>query len=173
MKSTTGKITFKESLTLTPGAGPTVVDTDAGRLGIGICYDIRFPELAQIYAQRGCQALVYPGALCVGCGAAEEPEFFTADLLLRATAPASGWMYSRNGLARLYALRCMAVLVLVGAAAAVCRPACPGSRPGSLEGDWGAGGRPGRGARITAQRSQPGLPRTRPGPAPLAQAPST
>ncbi|KAG2500830.1 hypothetical protein HYH03_001592 [Edaphochlamys debaryana] len=57
-----GKITFKESLTLSPGPGPTVVDTEAGRLGIGICYDIRFPELAQIYAQRGCQVLVYPGA---------------------------------------------------------------------------------------------------------------
>jgi predicted amidohydrolase len=37
------------------------VDTDAGRLGIGICYDIRFPELAMCYAQRGCQILVYPG----------------------------------------------------------------------------------------------------------------
>jgi hypothetical protein len=36
-----GKITFKESLTLTPGGGPTVVDTPAGRLGVGICYDIR------------------------------------------------------------------------------------------------------------------------------------
>ena len=57
-----GKITFKESLTLTPGQGPTVVDTDAGRLGIGICYDMRFPELAQIYAQRGAQLIVYPGA---------------------------------------------------------------------------------------------------------------
>eukprot|EP00798_Chlamydomonas_sp_ICE-L_P019219 gene19219-25839_t len=48
-----GKITFKESLTLAPGGGPTVVDTDAGRLGIGICYDMRFPEMAQIYAARG------------------------------------------------------------------------------------------------------------------------
>eukprot|EP00199_Chlamydomonas_sp_CCMP681_P007077 CAMPEP_0119107570 /NCGR_PEP_ID=MMETSP1180-20130426/11264_1 /TAXON_ID=3052 ORGANISM="Chlamydomonas cf sp, Strain CCMP681" /NCGR_SAMPLE_ID=MMETSP1180 /ASSEMBLY_ACC=CAM_ASM_000741 /LENGTH=298 /DNA_ID=CAMNT_0007093077 /DNA_START=114 /DNA_END=1010 /DNA_ORIENTATION=- len=57
-----GKMTFRESLTLSPGPGPTVVDTEAGRLGIGICYDIRFPELAWIYAQRGCQLLVYPGA---------------------------------------------------------------------------------------------------------------
>lgn len=56
-----GKITFKESLTLSPGPGPTVVDTEAGRLGIGICYDIRFPELAQLYAARGCQVLIYPG----------------------------------------------------------------------------------------------------------------
>eukprot|EP00197_Chlamydomonas_leiostraca_P014609 CAMPEP_0202863496 /NCGR_PEP_ID=MMETSP1391-20130828/4111_1 /ASSEMBLY_ACC=CAM_ASM_000867 /TAXON_ID=1034604 /ORGANISM="Chlamydomonas leiostraca, Strain SAG 11-49" /LENGTH=400 /DNA_ID=CAMNT_0049543141 /DNA_START=12 /DNA_END=1215 /DNA_ORIENTATION=- len=57
-----GKIAFRESDTLTPGDGPTVVDTEAGRLGLGICYDIRFPELAQIYAARGCQLLVYPGA---------------------------------------------------------------------------------------------------------------
>jgi omega-amidase len=56
-----GKMTFKESLTLSPGGGPTVVDTPAGRLGIGICYDIRFPELAMVYAQRGVQLIVYPG----------------------------------------------------------------------------------------------------------------
>lgn len=57
-----GKITFKESNTLTPGEGPTVVDVDGMRLGIGICYDIRFPELAMLYAQRGVQIIVYPGA---------------------------------------------------------------------------------------------------------------
>lgn len=56
-------MTFKESLTLSPGQTPTVVDTPAGKLGIGICYDIRFPELAMLYAQRGVQALVYPGQL--------------------------------------------------------------------------------------------------------------
>ncbi|KXZ55930.1 hypothetical protein GPECTOR_2g1481 [Gonium pectorale] len=63
-----GKITFKESLTLSPGPGPTVVDTPAGRLGIGICYDIRFPELAQLYAARGCQVLIYPGAFNMTTG---------------------------------------------------------------------------------------------------------
>ncbi|GFR46917.1 hypothetical protein Agub_g8564 [Astrephomene gubernaculifera] len=63
-----GKITFKESLTLSPGPGPTVVDTEAGRLGLGICYDIRFPELAQLYAERGCQVLVYPGAFNMTTG---------------------------------------------------------------------------------------------------------
>ncbi|KIZ03228.1 omega-amidase [Monoraphidium neglectum] len=57
-----GKMTFKESLTLSPGDGPTVVDTPAGRLGVGICYDIRFPELAMLYARRGVQLIVYPGA---------------------------------------------------------------------------------------------------------------
>ncbi|AQL09317.1 Omega-amidase chloroplastic [Zea mays] len=48
-----GKITFKESKTLTAGQSPTVVDTDVGRIGIGICYDIRFQELAMLYAARG------------------------------------------------------------------------------------------------------------------------
>ena len=57
-----GGITFRESETLSPGGAGTVVDTDAGRLGIGICYDIRFPELAMLYADRGAQLLVYPGA---------------------------------------------------------------------------------------------------------------
>ncbi|GBF87953.1 nitrilase cyanide hydratase and apolipo N-acyltransferase family protein [Raphidocelis subcapitata] len=57
-----GKMTFKESLTLSPGGGPTVVDTPAGRLGVGICYDIRFPELAMVCAKRGAQLIVYPGA---------------------------------------------------------------------------------------------------------------
>jgi omega-amidase len=65
-----GKITFKESLTLTPGEGLTVVDTEVGRLGIGICYDIRFPEMAQLYAARGVQLIVYPGAFNMTTGPA-------------------------------------------------------------------------------------------------------
>lgn len=56
-----GKITFKESETLTQGESFTVVDTPACRMGIGICYDLRFPELAMVYAQRGVQLIVYPG----------------------------------------------------------------------------------------------------------------
>jgi apolipoprotein N-acyltransferase len=35
---------------------------ECGRIGIGVCYDIRFPELSMLYAQRGAQLLVYPGA---------------------------------------------------------------------------------------------------------------
>ena len=58
-----GGVTFKESETLTAGRSGTVVDTDVGRLGVGICYDIRFPELAIMYAQRGAQLIVYPGKL--------------------------------------------------------------------------------------------------------------
>ena len=57
-----GQITFKESDTLAPGDALTVVDTAVGRIGVGICFDIRFPELAMACANRGAQILVYPGA---------------------------------------------------------------------------------------------------------------
>ncbi|XP_058786052.1 omega-amidase, chloroplastic-like [Vicia villosa] len=63
-----GKITFIESLTLTAGETPTIVDTEVGRIGIGICYDIRFPELAMIYAARGAHLLCYPGAFNMTTG---------------------------------------------------------------------------------------------------------
>ncbi|XP_057498136.1 omega-amidase, chloroplastic-like [Actinidia eriantha] len=57
-----GQMTFQESLTLTAGDSPTIVDTDVGRIGIGICYDIQFQELAMLYAARGAHLLCYPGA---------------------------------------------------------------------------------------------------------------
>ncbi|XVE97744.1 hypothetical protein REPUB_Repub03eG0044900 [Reevesia pubescens] len=63
-----GKITFMESKTLTAGETPTIVDTDVGRIGIGICYDIRFQELAMIYATRGAHLLCYPGAFNMTTG---------------------------------------------------------------------------------------------------------
>ena len=65
-----GKITFKESETLTPGDSATVIDTEVGRIGVGICYDIRFPELATLYAARGAQILMYPGAFNMTTGPA-------------------------------------------------------------------------------------------------------
>ncbi|XP_073315290.1 omega-amidase, chloroplastic isoform X1 [Primulina huaijiensis] len=63
-----GKITFKESKTLTAGETPTIVDTDVGRIGIGICYDIRFQELAMLYAARGAHLICYPGAFNMTTG---------------------------------------------------------------------------------------------------------
>ncbi|KAK4493274.1 hypothetical protein RD792_017849 [Penstemon davidsonii] len=63
-----GQMTFKESKTLTAGETPIIVDTDVGRIGIGICYDIRFQELAAIYAARGAHLLCYPGAFNMTTG---------------------------------------------------------------------------------------------------------
>lgn len=56
------KITFKESDVLTAGNEVTVVETEFGKIGIGICYDIRFVELARMMAENGAQILFYPGA---------------------------------------------------------------------------------------------------------------
>lgn len=57
-----GKITFKESDALTAGQALTTVDTPWGMVGVGICYDLRFPEMALLMRKRGAKILVYPGA---------------------------------------------------------------------------------------------------------------
>jgi len=65
-----GKITFKESDSLSAGDEATVVQTPWGGLGVGICYDIRFPELAIVMRQRGANIIVYPGAFNMVTGPA-------------------------------------------------------------------------------------------------------
>ncbi|KAK6386970.1 Omega-amidase nit3 [Exophiala oligosperma] len=58
-----GKIKFKESDVLTAGNKVTIVDLpEYGKIGLAICYDVRFPELAMIAARKGAFMFVYPGA---------------------------------------------------------------------------------------------------------------
>jgi predicted amidohydrolase len=58
-----GGITFRESEVLSPGNKVTLVDfPEYGKVGVAICYDVRFPELAMIASRKGAFALVYPGA---------------------------------------------------------------------------------------------------------------
>ncbi|CAB4391910.1 unnamed protein product [Rhizophagus irregularis] len=63
-----GKIKFQESETLSPGNSLTQFETDYGKIGIGICYDMRFPEMAMIAARKGCIAMIYPGAFNLTTG---------------------------------------------------------------------------------------------------------
>ncbi|KAF3760548.1 hypothetical protein M406DRAFT_63766 [Cryphonectria parasitica EP155] len=64
-----GKITFRESDVLSPGDKLTIVDLpEYGRVGVAICYDIRFPELGTIAARKGCFVLIYPGAFNLTTG---------------------------------------------------------------------------------------------------------
>jgi len=63
-----GKITFLESQVLTAGDTPTLVDTPYGKVGVGICYDVRFPELAMVAARKGAFAMVYPGTFNMTTG---------------------------------------------------------------------------------------------------------
>lgn len=64
------KITFKESDVLTAGDEFTTAETEFGKIGIGICYDIRFPELARIMVEDGALILFYPGAFNMTTGPA-------------------------------------------------------------------------------------------------------
>jgi predicted amidohydrolase len=63
-----GEITFKESESLSSGHDITIIDVKAFKIGIGICYDIRFEELAKIYRKKGCNMLVYPAAFNMKTG---------------------------------------------------------------------------------------------------------
>ncbi|KAK9923715.1 hypothetical protein M0R45_032116 [Rubus argutus] len=63
-----GEISFKESDTFTAGDKPTIVDTEVGRIGVGICHDIRFPELAMLYRKRGVHIICYPAAFNMSTG---------------------------------------------------------------------------------------------------------
>jgi len=48
-----GGIRFKESEILTAGKTLTVFNTDVCKVGIGICYDMRFDEMARLYRKEG------------------------------------------------------------------------------------------------------------------------
>jgi deaminated glutathione amidase len=53
---------YRESAHVTPGSGPTVLDTPVGRLGLSVCYDVRFPELYRQLSALGAQLLAVPSA---------------------------------------------------------------------------------------------------------------
>ncbi|GMH03794.1 hypothetical protein Nepgr_005633 [Nepenthes gracilis] len=63
-----GDVPFRESDFFSTGDKPTIVDTDVGRIGIGICHDIRFPELAMLYRARGADLIIFPGAFNMSTG---------------------------------------------------------------------------------------------------------
>lgn len=63
-----GGITFKESDVLSPGSSYSMFNNGICNIGLGICYDMRFPELAQVYRKKGCDVLIYPGAFNMTTG---------------------------------------------------------------------------------------------------------
>jgi predicted amidohydrolase len=72
---------WRESATYRAGEGAVVVDgTPLGRLGLTICYDLRFPELFSRLAEAGAWAIAVPAAFTVPTGRAHW------EVLLRARA---------------------------------------------------------------------------------------
>lgn len=63
-----GGIKFMESETLTAGDKVTVVDTEYGKMGVAICYDVRFPEMIRKMTLDGAEWVVLPGAFNMTTG---------------------------------------------------------------------------------------------------------
>jgi predicted amidohydrolase len=61
---------IRESASYAPGAEAVVVDTPWGRLGLAICYDLRFPQLFQALSAAGATILAIPAAFTVPTGQA-------------------------------------------------------------------------------------------------------
>lgn len=55
-------VTFRESDVLSAGEKYTVFDTPWGKIGLGICFDIRFSDMARAMVAQGANMLVYPAA---------------------------------------------------------------------------------------------------------------
>lgn len=65
-----GKMVFKESEVLSAGDDITVVDTELCKVGIAICYDIRFPELMRLMVLKGAEIIIIPAAFNMQTGPA-------------------------------------------------------------------------------------------------------
>ena len=61
---------FKESDTLSAGDEFTVFDTPFGRIGVAICFDVRFAEQFRLMTLDGAQAVFVPGAFNMTTGPA-------------------------------------------------------------------------------------------------------
>lgn len=76
--------TYRESAGYRPGARAVVADSPFGKIGLSICYDVRFAYLYRALAQAGAQTLLVPAAFSPVTGVAHwEP-------LLRARAIETG-----------------------------------------------------------------------------------
>ena len=61
---------YRESTHVTPGRELVVADTPVGKLGLSVCYDMRFPELYRDLVSKGAEWLAMPAAFTVPTGRA-------------------------------------------------------------------------------------------------------
>lgn len=71
---------YAESETTVPGHEVVVVDSPFGKLGLNVCYDLRFPELQREQVRQGADILIFPAAFTATTGKAHW------EVLLRARA---------------------------------------------------------------------------------------
>ena len=61
---------YTESETIEPGTTPLVIDTPFGKMGLAVCYDLRFPELFRRMLDMGMELLVIPSSFTAITGKA-------------------------------------------------------------------------------------------------------
>jgi predicted amidohydrolase len=61
---------YRESNHVLPGRNPVIADTPVGKLGLSVCYDMRFPELYRELVSQGAEWLAMPAAFTVPTGRA-------------------------------------------------------------------------------------------------------
>lgn len=62
--------TWRESAAYAPGQAVTTAETPAGRLGMAVCYDVRFPALFEELGRQRCDVIAIPAAFTVPTGQA-------------------------------------------------------------------------------------------------------
>jgi predicted amidohydrolase len=83
--------TYEESKEFSPGDLPFIFETPVGKLGIAVCYDLRFPELFKWYAKQGVLGVVLPSAFTAKTGSMHW------DVLTRARAIENGiYLFAAN-----------------------------------------------------------------------------
>jgi nitrilase len=84
---------YRESDTVVPGRRTAVADTPVGRLGLSVCYDMRFPELYRELVLAGAEWFAMPAAFTVPTGRAHWETLLRAraiENLCYVVAPAQG-----------------------------------------------------------------------------------
>ena len=60
--------TYRESAAVAPGEDVVVVDSPLGKVGLSVCYDLRFPELYRLLAKAGAVLMTVPAAFTLMTG---------------------------------------------------------------------------------------------------------
>ena len=63
-----GGLTVKESDSVVPGDEVVVAETALGKIGMSVCYDLRFPELYRALVDRGAELITVPSAFTLTTG---------------------------------------------------------------------------------------------------------
>jgi predicted amidohydrolase len=63
-----GGVSFRESDTLSGGDAITIIDTDFGKIGVAICFDVRFPYIFEKMAHEGVHLVLLPASFSITTG---------------------------------------------------------------------------------------------------------